>query len=33
VPLAWVSAAVCAVAVVAMAFYPLAPSDVLPLVR
>ena len=33
VPLAWVSAAVCAVAVVAMAFYPLTPSNVLPLVH
>ncbi|MGB8909817.1 MAG: NADH-quinone oxidoreductase subunit N [Candidatus Cybelea sp.] len=33
VPLAWASAAICAVAVVAMAFYPLTPSNVLPLVR
>jgi NADH-quinone oxidoreductase subunit N len=33
VPLAWTSAAICAVAVVAMAFYPLTPSNVLPLVR
>lgn len=33
VPLAWVSAGVCAVAVIAMAFYPLTPSNVLPLVR
>lgn len=32
-PLAWTSAAVCAVAVIAMAFYPLTPSNVLPLVR
>jgi NADH-quinone oxidoreductase subunit N len=33
VPLAWASAAVCAVAVVVMAFYPLTPSNVLPLVH
>ncbi|MGB6602252.1 MAG: NADH-quinone oxidoreductase subunit N [Candidatus Cybelea sp.] len=33
VPLAWASAAICAIAVVAMAFYPLTPSNVLPLVR
>jgi NADH-quinone oxidoreductase subunit N len=33
VPLAWASAAVCAVLVIAMTFYPLTPSDVLPLVR
>ncbi len=33
VPLAWASAGLCAVIVVAMAFYPLAPSNVLPLVR
>jgi NADH-quinone oxidoreductase subunit N len=33
VPLAWASAAICAVLVVAMAFYPLTPSNVLPLVR
>jgi NADH-quinone oxidoreductase subunit N len=33
VPLAWMSAGICAVAVVAMAFYPLTPSNVLPLVR
>ena len=33
VPLAWASAALCAVAVIAMAFYPLTPSNVLPLVR
>jgi NADH-quinone oxidoreductase subunit N len=33
VPLAWASAAICAVAVIAMAFYPLTPSNVLPLVR
>jgi NADH-quinone oxidoreductase subunit N len=33
VPLAWVSLIVCAVAVIALAFYPLTPSDVLPLVR
>lgn len=32
-PLAWLSTAVCAVAVIAMAFYPLTPSNVLPLVR
>jgi NADH-quinone oxidoreductase subunit N len=32
-PLAWASAAICAVAVVAMTFYPLTPSNVLPLVR
>ncbi|HZY97668.1 MAG TPA: NADH-quinone oxidoreductase subunit N [Candidatus Cybelea sp.] len=33
VPLAWLSAGICAVAVVAMTFYPLTPSNVLPLVR
>jgi NADH-quinone oxidoreductase subunit N len=33
VPLAWASVVICAVAVVAMTFYPLAPSDVLPLVK
>lgn len=33
VPLAWASAAICAVLVVVMAFYPLTPSNVLPLVR
>ncbi len=33
VPLAWASAAICAAAVVAMTFYPLTPSNVLPLVR
>jgi NADH-quinone oxidoreductase subunit N len=33
VPLAWVSAAACAVVVVALTFYPLTPSNVLPLVR
>lgn len=33
VPLAWVSAVVCAVLVIAMAFYPLTPSNILPLVR
>jgi NADH-quinone oxidoreductase subunit N len=33
VPLAWMSAALCAVVVVAMTFYPLTPSNVLPLVR
>jgi NADH-quinone oxidoreductase subunit N len=33
VPLAWASAAVCAVVVVVMTFYPVAPSNVLPLVR
>jgi len=33
VPLAWVSAGVCAALVIAMAFYPLTPSNVLPLVR
>lgn len=33
VPLAWASAALCAAIVVAMAFYPLTPSNVLPLVR
>ncbi len=31
VPLAWISAAFCLVAVIAMAFYPLTPSNVLPL--
>ncbi len=33
VPLAWASATICAVAVIAMTFYPLTPSNVLPLVR
>jgi NADH-quinone oxidoreductase subunit N len=33
VPLAWISAGVCGVAVVVMAFYPITPSNVLPLVR
>lgn len=33
VPLAWMSAAFCAFLVVAMAFYPVMPSNVLPLVR
>jgi NADH-quinone oxidoreductase subunit N len=33
VPLAWASAAICAVLIVAMTFYPLTPSNVLPLVR
>lgn len=33
VPLAWLSAALCAALVVIMAFYPLVPSNVLPLVR
>lgn len=33
VPLAWVSAGICAVAVIAMTFYPLTPSNVLPLVQ
>jgi NADH-quinone oxidoreductase subunit N len=33
VPLAWASAAICALAVIAMTFYPLTPSNVLPLVR
>jgi len=33
VPLAWTSAALCAVFVVALTFYPLTPSNVLPLVK
>lgn len=33
VPLAWASAAVCAVLVVVMTFYPLTPSNILPLVK
>ncbi len=33
VPLAWASAAICAVLVIAIAFYPITPSNVLPLVR
>jgi NADH-quinone oxidoreductase subunit N len=33
VPLAWISTGICAVAVIAMALYPLTPSNVLPLVR
>lgn len=32
-PLAWSSAAVCAVALLAMTFYPLTPSNILPLVK
>jgi NADH-quinone oxidoreductase subunit N len=33
VPLAWASVAICAVVVVAMTFYPLTPSNILPLVK
>jgi len=33
VPLAWASAGICAILVIAMAFYPVTPSNVLPLVR
>ena len=33
VPLAWASAAVCFVLIIAMTFYPLTPSNVLPLVK
>ena len=33
VPLAWLSVGVCALAVIAMTFYPLTPSNVLPLVQ
>lgn len=33
VPLAWLSAGICTVLVIAMAFYPLTPSNILPLVR
>lgn len=33
VPLAWVSAAVCAAVVLVMTFYPLTPSNILPLVK
>jgi NADH-quinone oxidoreductase subunit N len=33
VPLAWASVAICAVAVIAMTFYPLTPSNILPLVK
>ena len=33
VPLAWASVAICAIALIAMTFYPLTPSNVLPLVR
>lgn len=32
-PLAWVSVAVCVVAIIAMTFYPLTPSNVLPLAK
>lgn len=32
-PLAWASAVICAVAVVVMTFYPLTPSNILPLVK
>jgi NADH-quinone oxidoreductase subunit N len=33
VPLAWLSAGLCAIAVIVMTFYPLTPSNVVPLVR
>ncbi len=33
VPLAWASVAICALAVVVMTFYPLTPSNILPLVK
>lgn len=33
VPLAWASAALCAAAVIVMTFYPLTPSNILPLVK
>jgi len=33
VPLAWASVAICAIAILAMTFYPLTPSNVLPLVK
>jgi NADH-quinone oxidoreductase subunit N len=33
VPLAWASVAICAVVVIAMTFYPIAPSNILPLVK
>ncbi len=33
VPLAWAAAAICSVVLVAMAFYPLTPSHILPVVR
>jgi NADH-quinone oxidoreductase subunit N len=33
VPLAWVSAVACCIIVIAMTFYPLTPSNILPLVR
>ncbi|MGA8532516.1 MAG: NADH-quinone oxidoreductase subunit N [Candidatus Tumulicola sp.] len=33
VPLAWASVAICAVAVIVMTFYPLTPSNILPLVK
>lgn len=33
VPLAWISAVACCVIVIAMTFYPLTPSNILPLVR
>jgi len=32
-PLAWASVVICAVAVIAMTFYPLTPSNILPLVK
>ncbi|MDQ2680879.1 MAG: NADH-quinone oxidoreductase subunit N [Candidatus Eremiobacteraeota bacterium] len=32
-PLAWISVAICAVAILVMTFYPLTPSNVLPLVK
>ena len=33
VPLAWAGAAICTVLVIVMTFYPLTPSNILPLVR
>jgi NADH:ubiquinone oxidoreductase subunit 2 (subunit N) len=33
VPLAWASAAICAAVVLVMTFYPLTPSNILPLVK
>ncbi|MHB8147399.1 MAG: NADH-quinone oxidoreductase subunit N [Vulcanimicrobiaceae bacterium] len=33
VPLAWASAVICAIAVIVMTFYPLTPSNILPLVK
>jgi len=32
-PLAWISVGVCAIATIVLTFYPIAPSNILPLVK